>query len=324
MTEAAQAPLISVIIPAYRRRDLLRKTLLSLFQQDLDRQEYEVIVVDSSPDDQNVALVRELISQAPCSVVCLTKKPEGPGPSRNLGFQNARGQFIAFLDSDCEPFPGWLRHGLAAFQEGVGLVQGRTQPDPCARRGIFNHYLAVEQESFFYETGNIFYRREALQQSGGFPADLTPTADTPLGGEDTHVAWTVIRHGWKTRFCPEALVNHAVIPTSPWKWLFIRHLFVVPRLTRGFPEIRRFMPYGYFLDRGQALLVLALAGILAAIAHPLWLLLCLPYALYRASEPTRSMRGVLRPLRVPPYFLRDVCSFLILAVGSVRYRSLLL
>jgi glycosyltransferase involved in cell wall biosynthesis len=324
MTEAARAPRISVIIPAYRRRDLLRKTLLSLFQQDLDRQEYEVIVVDSSPDEQNVALMRELMPQAPCSLVCRTKTPEGPGPSRNLGFQNARGQFIAFLDSDCEASPGWLRHGLAAFHEGIGLVQGRTQPDPSARRGIFDHCLVVEQESFFYETANIFYRREALEQSGGFPADLTPTADTPLGGEDTYVAWTIIRYGWKTRFCREALVSHAVMPASPWKWLFIRNLIEIPRLTRGFPEIRRFMAYGYFLDRAQALLVLALAGILAAISQPLWLLLCLPYAVFRASEPTRSMRGVLRPLRVPPYFLRDICSFLILVAGSVRYRSLLL
>lgn len=324
MTEAARALRISVVIPAYRRRDLLRKTLLALFQQDLDGQEYEVIVVDSSPDDQNVSLVRELVSQAPCSLRCLTKKPEGPGPSRNLGFQNARGQLIAFLDSDCEASPGWLRHGQAAFQEGIGLVQGRTRPDPSVRRGIFSHYLVVEQESFFYETGNIFYRREALESSGGFPADLTPTADTPLGGEDTQVAWSVIRQGWKTRFCAEALVNHAVVPVSPWKWLFIRHLFVIPRLTKDFPEIRRFMTYSYFLDRSHALLVMALAGILAAIAQPWCLLLCLPYAVFRASEPTRSMRGVLRPLRVLPYFIRDVCSFLILAAGSVHYRSLLL
>jgi hypothetical protein len=36
------------------------------------------------------------------------------------------------------------------------------------------------------------------------------------------------------------------------------------------------------------------------------------------------MRGVLRPLRVAPYFIRDVFSFLILLAGSLRYRSLLL
>jgi len=324
MPEMNPTPRVSVVIPAYRRRDLLRKTLLSLYQQDLDGRDYEVLVVDSSPDNQNVDLVRELSPQAPCSLRCLTKKAEGPGPSRNLGFRHARAPIIAFLDSDCEATPGWLRQGLAAFEDGIGLVQGRTQPDPAARRGIFSYYLAVERESFLYETANIFYRREALEESGGFPADLTPTAETPLGGEDTHVAWTVIRQGWKTRFCPEALVNHAVFPASPWKWLFIWRLFGFPRLTRGFPEIRRFMTCGYFLDRGHALLTLGLFGIVASIAQPWSLILCLPYWWYRASEPTKSMRGVLRPLRVAPYFVRDVFSFLILLAGSLRYRSLLL
>jgi len=283
-----------------------------------------VLVVDSSPDTENVELVREVAARAPYSLRCLTKKAEGPGPSRNLGFRSARAAVIAFLDSDCEATPGWLREGLAAFEESVGLVQGRTRPDPAARRGIFSYYLAVEEESFFYETANIFYRREALEQSGGFPADLTPRAETPLGGEDTHVAWTVIRHGWRTKFCPEALVNHAVFAASPLKWLFIWRLFGIPRLTRGFPEIRRFMAWRYFLDRGHALLTLALAGIAAAPFQPWCLAACLPYWWFRASEPTKSMKGVLRPLRVAPYFVRDVFSFLILLAGSLRYRSLLL
>jgi glycosyltransferase involved in cell wall biosynthesis len=324
MPEKTLTPRVSVVIPAYRRTELLRKTLLSLFQQDLDGQEYEVLVVDSSPDAQNVELVRELALRAPCSLQCFTKKPEGPGPSRNLGFQKASGQIIAFLDSDCEASASWLRHGLAAFREGIGIVQGRTRPDPSARRGIFSHYVWIEQESFFYETANIFYRREALAQSGGFQPDLTPNADMPLGGEDTEVAWNVIRLGWKTHFCPDALVYHAVFSASPWKWLFIKNLFCIPRLTRRFPELRRFMVCAYFFDRGHALLALALAGILGAIVQPWCLILCIPYAMFRATEPTRSMRGVLRPLRVAPYFIRDVFSFLILLAGSLRYRSLLL
>ena len=315
---------VSVVIPAYRRSDLLRKTLLSLFRQDLGGDKYEVLVVDSSPDDQNVNLVAELAREAPCSLRCFTKKAEGPGPSRNLGFQNARAPIIAFLDSDCEASPGWLRQGLSAFGEGIGIVQGRTLPDPTVPRGIFSHYISVERESYFYETANIFYRREALAQSGGFQADLMPHAETPLGSEDTEVAWNVIRLGWKTRFCTDALAYHAVFPATPWQWLFIKRLFCVPRLTRRFPELRRFMVCSFFFDRGHALLALALAGITGAVTQPFLAILVLPYCIFRASEPTRSMRGLLRPLRIAPYFVRDVLSMLILLAGSLRYRSLLL
>lgn len=321
---AVSTPRVTVVIPTYGRPDLLRKALLSVFKQDLDGSDYEIVVVDSSPDDENVRVIEELGARSPCALRCFRKNPEGPGPSRNLGVQQARAKIIAFLDSDCQASPGWLRSGVAGFSGDVGLVQGCTRPDPSGRLGVLTHYLSVEHESFFYETANIFYRRRALEQAGGFPADLLPTADRPLGGEDTEVAWNVIRLGWRTAFCPAAMVYHAVMPLKLWKWLFIERLFVVPRLTRRFPELRRFMVWRYFFDRAQAWFVVALAGLAFAGLHPAFLVLVVPYAVFRASEPTKTLGGFLRPLRVPPYFLRDSCSFLILAAGSVRYRSLLL
>ena len=317
-------PLVSVVVPAYCRTELLRRAVLSLLQQDLPKENYEVIVVDSSPDDRNVVLINELVAEAQCSVQCLAKKPEGPGPSRNLGVSRANADVIAFMDSDCEASAGWLRAGLAGFTDGVGLVQGRTLPDSSARQSIFSHYLSVEQESFFYETANIFYLKEAFEASGGFPVDLRPNAQSPMGGEDTTVAWSVIRLGWETRFGADALVHHAIVPLSPWQWLFIYRLFCIPKLIRRFPELRRFMAYTYFFDRGQAFFALALLGILLSWKNPWTLIFCLPYAAFRASEPTKSLAGVLRPLRIIPYFFRDVFSFVILSLGSIKYRSLLL
>lgn len=318
---AKAKPRVSVVIPVYGRTELLRKALLSLFHQDL-KEEYEIIVVDSSPDDRNASLVKELEACSPCSLKCLRKKPEGPGPSRTLGMRQARAEIIAFLDSDCEATPGWLREGLAAFETGVGIVQGKVLPDPSAKMGVFSHYVQVDRESLLYETANIFYRRAPLEQAGGFPPDVIKVDS--LGGEDTEAAWNVKRLGWQTRFRPEALVYHAVYSVAPWRWVIIRNLFQFPYLTGRYPELRRAMFWGYFFDRGQALLGLALAGIILAKLSAWSLVLCAPYVVFRNSEPSRSLRGPLRLLRFGPYLARDVCSFLILLAGSLRYRSLLL
>jgi glycosyltransferase involved in cell wall biosynthesis len=326
MPELTQSlsPRVSVVIPAYGRKDWLRKAVESLFTQDLPAGEYEIIVVDSSLDETNAAMLAAMQQNAPCSLRCLRKKPEGPGPSRTMGFRNALAPIIAFMDSDCEASPSWLRHGLAAFEEGVGFVQGRTLPDPGGRISIFCHFVVIEKEDALYQTANMFYRKSALEQAGGFSPDLTPLADNPTGGEDTETAWAVIGLGWKTRFSADALVYHAIMPARWWQWFFIKNFVCVPRLTRRFPEFRRTLYYSYFFEKAQALVFLALCGLVAAIWNPFALVLVLPYAVFRASEPTRSLGGILRPLRIAPYFVRDCISFCIFVAGSLRYRSLVL
>jgi glycosyltransferase involved in cell wall biosynthesis len=319
------SPRVSVVIPAYGRQDWLRKAVESLFTQDLAAGEYEVIVVDSSLDETNAVMLAAMQRNAPCSLRCLRKKPEGPGPSRTMGFRNALAPIIAFMDSDCEASASWLRHGLAAFEEGIGVVQGCTLPDPKGRISTFSHFVLIEKEDALYQTANIFYRKEALEQTGGFAADLTPLSNQPTGGEDTEIAWAVIRLGWKTRFSAAALVYHAIVPVPWWQWFFIKNFVCVPRLTRRFPEIRRHLYRSYFYDKGQALFLLLLCGLAAALLWSAYALaLVLPYAVFRASEPTRSLGGILRPLRIAPYFVRDCFSFCIFVAASLRYGSLVI
>lgn len=319
-----QMPIVSVVVPAYKRPELLRKAILALFAQDLPKEHYEIIVVDSSPDGANVAVLQELQPSAPCSLRWFTKIPEGPGPSRSLGVERARGEFIAFTDSDCQPTPAWLRAGLAAFAGGVGIVQGRTAPDPAVPRGVFTWYVSVDKETFIYECCNIFYRRDALSQAGPFMAHHFPTSDHPPGGEDVDIAWRVKRQGWTSRFAPEAVVYHEVVAISVRRWLVNEQLYIFPLLLRKFPELRRFCYGRYFYDRVQAYFVAAAAGLGLAAFHSAWLVLGIPYALLRGSEPSATLKGPLRLLRVPTYFARDAFSFLVLAVGSVRFRSVLL
>ena len=185
--------------------------------------------------------------------------------------------------------------------------------------------MVIEKEDALYQTANMFYRKEALEQAGGFAADLTPLADKPTGGEDTETAWTVKRLGWKTRFSADALVYHAVMPARWWQWFFIKNFVCLPRLTRRFPEFRRSLYRSYFFDKGQALVLPALCGLVAALLWtPFALVLVLPYAVYRATEPTRSLAGILRLLRVAPYFVRDSISLCIFVAASLRYGSLVL
>ncbi len=316
--------LVTAIIPAYGRPALLRKAVHSLLQQDLDPHKYEVIVVDSSPDDQNRSVISELQREAQCALRFFKKPPEGPGPSRNLGAREARGRLLAFMDSDCQASPQWLREGAAGFDHKVGLVQGRTLPEPGIPHSVFNHYIIIEQESPLYETANMLYGRDVFDQAGGFRADLNPMSDTPMGGEDADLAWRCKRNGWQSRFAARALVYHEVVKMPPWRWVFSKRLFIYPLMLKEFPEMRSLVFAGVFYDKIHALLLLALAGVGFALATPWALLLVLPYVLGRTSQSSRTLRGPIRLLRVLLYLPRDLVSLSILLAGSIRYRYLLL
>lgn len=316
---------VSIIIPAFQRTEWLRKAILSVFAQDFDTQRYEIIVVDSSPDDANRKLAEQLQPQAPCAFSFHTKPAEGPGPSRNLGAGLARGRFLAFMDSDCQAHPSWLRQSLPPFDDSrVGLVQGKTLPDPQGRLGVLTWYPHNEKEYFVYECTNIVYRREAFEQAGGFPGDLHPSAYKPMGGEDVELAWNVKRLGWQSHFAELSVVYHEVVQVSLWRWIFKKHMYIWPLLARKFPELRSFFYARYFWDRSQALVFTAWTGVALAPISYWTLVLTIPYTVFRLAPPSKSLPGPLRPLRIVPWLARDTMFLLTLIAGSIRHRSLLL
>jgi hypothetical protein len=101
----ARSPSVSVIIPAYNSASYIGETLDSVFDQTY--RDFEVLVInDGSPDTEALeAVLRPYLDR----IVYLKQENRGPAAARNLGIQQARGEYIAFLDSDdC-----WLREYLA-------------------------------------------------------------------------------------------------------------------------------------------------------------------------------------------------------------------
>lgn len=85
---------ISVVIPAYNAAKTIRQTLESCLQQSC--QAHEIIVVDDCSDDGTLAIIREY----PSVKAITAEENQGPSYCRNLGWQIASGDIIAFLDAD--------------------------------------------------------------------------------------------------------------------------------------------------------------------------------------------------------------------------------
>jgi hypothetical protein len=175
------------VILTYNRADLLRETLDSVLQQDCS--DFEVIVVDDgSPKD-----LSQVVAAYGKRVTFLRQENAGPSAARNRGVATARGEYVAFLDSDDVWLPWTLsvyrqattEHGRPAFVAGCPRVFanpaeleeiGRSPP----RALDFADYLRSGDAWRWFGVSSFFIRRDVFLESGGFSSNMWHGEDADL------------------------------------------------------------------------------------------------------------------------------------------------
>lgn len=110
---------LSIIVPVYKTEQYLRKCLSSILDQDVDKSQYEVIIVnDGSPDNSQI-IIDEYCAKYD-NVSCLVQTNQGLSMARNNGVEQAKGEYIWFIDSD-----DWVEDGSISKI----LEECRTLPD---------------------------------------------------------------------------------------------------------------------------------------------------------------------------------------------------
>lgn len=168
-------PLFSVIIPTFNRVDLLKPTLESVWRQTFT--DYEVIVVDDGSTDETVRWV----SGGASKVDLIRQENSGPGAARNKGAERARGDYLAFLDSDDLWFP-WTLETVAEMVEKhdrPALISAKLVAfkDPAELESVshartmaevFSDYFASSDRDYFVGAGMTFVRRDKFLEVEGF------------------------------------------------------------------------------------------------------------------------------------------------------------
>lgn len=175
---------ISVVIPTYNRADVLERAIHSVLSQTFPP--LEVIVVDDGSEDHTP----ELLDQQFPQVSYLHQANRGVSSARNLGISQARGDWIAFLDSDDEWLPTKLesQHLLLKEQPGLKICHteeiwirnGRrvNQMKKHAKQGgsIFQHCLPL----CVISPSSVMIHKDVFDQVGLFDESLPACEDYDL------------------------------------------------------------------------------------------------------------------------------------------------
>lgn len=201
-------PKVTFIIPCYNSRKTIEKTIASLLRQERFDLVAEIIVVDSSDDQETRRYLQSLKHEKLKLILRDHKTP--PAQGRNLGAKAAQGDILCFIDSDVYLDPAWLTVIAEAYQKGCRAGCGSVAaPDfqQHNKLALAQLYLQFNES---LNTGplrqvdmvpacNMFMDAALFEQAGGFP-ELRASEDVLLCLKVKE--WTPV---W---FVPEARCFH--------------------------------------------------------------------------------------------------------------------
>lgn len=200
-------PTVSVIIPTHNRAHLISRAIRSVLEQTF--QDLEVIVVDDGSTDGTEEAVK--VFTDPRLRFIRHERNRGGSAARNTGIRAARGEYIAFLDSDDEWLPGKLAEQLRVFAEDpdCGAVytdilcvyrDGTVEAPPLGRRPegrILRHLLA---SNIVGTTSSVMVKRCCFEVAGLFDEALPSCQDWDM--------WIKIARHYGFRSIPRPLVRY--------------------------------------------------------------------------------------------------------------------
>lgn len=231
---------ISVVVCTYNREKLLSYCLQSLVGQVLDRDQYEIIVVNNNSTDGTQKLSEKFAEQY-SNIRVLTELHQGLSHSRNRGWQEAQGEYVAYIDDDARAEFDWCERVLQAFKNVSPTpvaVGGQIRPwyeakppawfsDEFEVRtwGDEACFLVPPNAKFGFSGSNMAFPRKVLERYGGFSPQFGMVGGALRMGEDTELFCRIHEQEPFFWYDPAIRVAH---------WVPVRNMKVSWRFCRSF------------------------------------------------------------------------------------------
>ncbi len=185
--------MISVIIPNRNQAHTLAKVLKGLENQDIDRDAYEVIVVDDGSTDQSIKLLQQFSRKTCINFSWLRVDGGNAGLARNRGVLSAKGDLLLFLDADTIPESNVVSGHLSFHRERnfdnsvlMGAIHISPDLDKPQQARYYVYRLSGDQYGncpvnwWYYRTANTSLTKSLFNETGAFKTTLSALEDSEL------------------------------------------------------------------------------------------------------------------------------------------------
>lgn len=212
ITGKTAEPLVSVVVPTYNRAGIIGETIENIFQQTYPN--IELIIVDDGSTDNTESVLKSYGSRVRWAI----QKNAGPAAARNRGIAMARGEIVAFQDSDDVWHPTKLARQVSLMERagpsvvcclcnsivqlpGVEVRSFENAPvSPALDEGVWLNVTEVLATRFILFNQAIAVRAEVLKRLGGFDESFRLMEDADLALRlSLEGPWSFIREPLATR-----------------------------------------------------------------------------------------------------------------------------
>jgi cellulose synthase/poly-beta-1,6-N-acetylglucosamine synthase-like glycosyltransferase len=220
-----ELPVVSTIIPAHNEEATLERCLASLEKLNYPSDKLEIILINDGSTDGTKKIIEGYIRKSKYNCKYIETEGVGAPKARNIGLNSAKGEDVAFTDADCIVERDWLMDLVKNFNNkeivSVGgpniTPEDDTELAKCV--GVVLTFLSKPgsryasipnkpMEIYHNPTCNVAYRKEVIEEVGGFNEKL-------VNCEDEELDYRIKDRGYKILYTPDAKVYHYRRPT--WK-----------------------------------------------------------------------------------------------------------
>ena len=182
MNPSSDLPLVTIITPSYNQAQFLEQTIQSVLGQDYPRLEY--LLVDGASTDGSLEIIQKFAHRLDWWV---SEPDHGQAEAINKGFQRAKGEYVAWLNSDDIYLPGAIGRAVSVFEQhpGAGLVFGDVlaidENGHTTNLLRYGNWSLPDLMSFrVIGQPSVFMRRSVLTQAGYLDASYHYLLDHQL------------------------------------------------------------------------------------------------------------------------------------------------